>query len=55
MTNSELFAMCEKFGFCSWRCTSRLRIYGCILLEYLVAASFMAAPGGLLFAKNHQA
>lgn len=51
MTNSELFAiMCGGLASIAGSLLSGYASMG-IPLEYLVAASFMAAPGGLLFAK----
>ncbi|MCL4123619.1 UNVERIFIED_CONTAM: hypothetical protein GTU68_016196 [Idotea baltica] len=51
MTNSELFAvMCGGLASVAGGVLAGYASMG-VPLEYLVAASFMAAPGGLLFAK----
>lgn len=51
MTQSELFAiMCGGLASIAGSVMAGLAGMG-IKLEYLIAASFMAAPGGLLFAK----
>lgn len=51
MTNSELFAvMCGGLASVAGSVLARYAQMG-VPLEYLIAASFMAAPGGLLFAK----
>lgn len=51
MTNSELFAvMCGGLASVAGSVLAGYAQMG-VPLEYLIAASFMAAPGGLLFAK----
>ena len=51
MTTSELFAvMTGGLGFYCWFCPCGLCLLG-VPLEYLLAASFMAAPAGLILAK----
>ncbi|CCV44263.1 NupC/NupG family nucleoside CNT transporter [Yersinia enterocolitica] len=51
MTQSELFAvMCGGLASVAGSVLAGYAQMG-VLLEYLIAASFMAAPGGLLFAK----
>ena len=51
MTQSELFAvMCGGLASVAGGVLAGYASMG-VPLEYLVAASFMAAPGGLLFAK----
>ena len=51
MTQSELFAiMCDGLASIAGSAMGGLAGMG-IKLDYLIAASFMAAPGGLLFAK----
>jgi CNT family concentrative nucleoside transporter len=51
MTRSELFAvMCGGLASVAGSVLAGYAQMG-VPLEYLIAASFMAAPGGLLFAK----
>lgn len=51
MTNSELFAvMCGGMASVAGSVLAGYAAMG-VPMEYLIAASFMAAPGGLLFAK----
>lgn len=51
MTQSELFAvMCGGLASIAGGVLAGYASMG-VKIEYLVAASFMAAPGGLLFAK----
>ncbi|GHA05255.1 NupC/NupG family nucleoside CNT transporter [Oceanisphaera arctica] len=51
MTNSELFAvMCGGLASVAGSVLAGYAAIG-VPMEYLIAASFMAAPGGLLFAK----
>lgn len=51
MTNSELFAvMCGGLASVAGSVLAGYAALG-VPMEYLIAASFMAAPGGLLFAK----
>lgn len=51
MTDSELFAvMCGGLASVAGSVLAGYASMG-VKMEYLIAASFMAAPGGLLFAK----